>query len=151
MEPFTVLLVEDDPNDVLLVRRAFRRAGLPEPWAVGDGEQAVSYLSGEGGYADRAAHPLPALLLLDLKMPRMDGFEVLRWLRARTDGLRRLPVAVLTSSAENPDIHRAYDAGANSYLVKPPTFDGLHEMVRALGLYWEGQNRGPQMDGGIGA
>jgi len=146
MDSFTVLLVEDDPNDVLLVQRAFRRAGLPKPQALGDGEQALSYLSGQGDFADRGRHPLPTLVLLDLKMPRMGGFEVLRWLRARPDGLRLLPVAVLTSSAENPDIQRAYEAGANSYLVKPPAFDDLQRMIEALGLYWQGHNRGPRVD-----
>jgi len=146
MDSFTVLLVEDDQSDVLLLQRAFLRAGLPKPRAVGDGEQAVAYLAGEGAFSDRGEHPLPALVLLDLKMPRMDGFEVLRWLRARPDGLRLLPVAVLTSSAESPDIQRAYGAGANSYLVKPPTFEDLQRMVESLGLYWQGLNRGPQLD-----
>ena len=149
MEPFTILLIEDDPNDRLLVQRAFRRAGLPKPQTLGDGEQAVAYLSGTGDFSNRSQHPLPTLILLDLKMPRMDGFELLRWLRAHPDGLRHLPVVVLTSSAETPDIRRAYEVGANSYLVKPPTFDALQELVRVVSLYWQKQNRGPQLDGTV--
>lgn len=136
MRPETILLIEDNEDDVLLIQRAFRRIGSGHPLQVlSDGEQAVAYLGGEGAYADREAHPLPALLLLDLKLPRRSGFEVLEWLRGRP-GLRRLPVVVLTSSREPRDVDRAADLGANSYLVKPVHFDALQEMVRALGLYW---------------
>src|SRR5919205_937131 len=109
----SVLLVEDDPNDVTLTQRAFARAGFANPLQiVNDGEQAIAYLAGDARYADRQRYPLPILVLLDLKLPRKSGFDVLGWLRGVPD-VRRLPVVVLTSSAQSPDIDRAYDAGAN--------------------------------------
>lgn len=133
---YTILLVEDDANDVTLIRRAFERAKLANPvQVVNDGEQAVAYLAGEGEYADRARYPLPVLILLDLKMPRKSGHEVLEWLKQQP-GLKRVPVVVLTSSTETPDVNRAYDLGANSYLVKPVAFDDLLGMVKTLGVYW---------------
>lgn len=133
---YTILLVEDDPNDVLLIKRAFRKANLANPiHVVGDGEAAVAYLAGQAPYTDRERYPLPMLLLLDLKMPRKSGFEVLAWLREQP-GLKRLPVVVLTASRETNDINRAYELGANSYLVKPVAFDTLLEMVKTLNLYW---------------
>ena len=139
----SVLLVEDDPNDVALTQRAFERAGLANPLQiVNDGEQAIAYLAGEAPYTDRQRHPLPILVLLDLKLPRRSGFDVLGWLRGMPD-VRRLPVVVLTSSAQSPDINRAYDAGANSYLVKPVAFEHLLALVRTLGLYWITTNEGP--------
>jgi len=102
----TVLFVEDDPNDVALTQRAFEQAGFVNPLhVVTDGEQAIGYLAGEGRYADRARYPLPILILLDLKLPRVSGFEVLTWLR-EAPGVRRLPVVVLTSSGQSPDISR---------------------------------------------
>ena len=132
----TILLVEDDPNDVLLIRRALRNAMIANPLReVADGDEAIAYLSGVDGYGDRDAHPLPALVLLDLKLPRRDGVEVLRWIRAQP-GLRRLPVVVLTSSRETADVNRAYDEGANSYLVKPVAFDALLELVRRVDEFW---------------
>jgi CheY-like chemotaxis protein len=132
----TILMVEDEPNDVLLVQRAFRKANLLNPiQVVGEGEVAVAYLSGQAPYGDRARYPLPTLLLVDLKLPRMSGFEVLVWLRQQP-GLKRLPVVVLTSSKESRDINLAYELGANSYLVKPVGFDDLLAMVKTLNLYW---------------
>lgn len=131
-----ILLVEDDANDVFLMQRAFRKVELPNPLhVVGDGDEAVDYLGGTGRYADRSAHPLPALVLLDLKLPRKGGLEVLEWLR-KQPSLKRLPVVVLTSSKEPGDVNRAYDLGANSYLVKPLGFDSLLDLVRSLNLYW---------------
>jgi len=133
---YTILLVEDDPNDVFLIQRAFRRINLANPiQVVQDGEAAVLYLSGQEPYADRDRYPFPILVLLDLKLPRRSGLEVLEWLRQQPK-LKRLPVVVLTSSRENSDLNRAYDLGANSYLVKPVAFDGLLEMVRSLNQYW---------------
>lgn len=139
----TILLVEDNGDDALLIQRAFRKIGAASPIRVlTDGEQALAYLGGEGDYADRASHPFPALMLLDLKLPRRSGFEVLEWLRGQP-GLRRLPVIVLTSSRESRDIDLAADLGANSYLVKPVHFDDLQELVRALNLYWITFNERP--------
>lgn len=143
-----ILLVEDDPNDVLLIRRAFAKANLANPLhVVGDGDAAVAYLSGAAPYGDRERHPMPVLVLLDLKLPRKSGLEVLQWMRGQAD-LKRLPVVVLTSSREGTDINRAYDLGVNSYLVKPVGFDALLEMVKALNLYWMILNQPPEIGNG---
>jgi CheY-like chemotaxis protein len=141
----TILLVEDDPNDVLLLQRACRKANLGNPVHVArDGEEAVAYLAGTGPYADRTRYPYPVIVLLDLKLPRKSGHEVLQWLRGQ-EGLRRTPVVVLTSSRESEDLDRAYDLGANSYLVKPVSADALCEMVQGLQLYWLILNEQPQV------
>jgi len=100
------------------------------------GEEALDYLAGGGGFADRGRHPFPALILLDLQLPRRSGHEVLEWLRGQEEGLRRLPVVVLTSSKEPRDVNRAYELGANSYLVKPVSFEALLELVKAVERYW---------------
>src|SRR5947208_16593672 len=119
-ERATVLLAEDDPDDVLLTQIAFEKARLANPLeVVRDGEEAIAYLQGDSAYADRALYPLPILLLLDLNMPKINGFQVLKWLQAHPM-LKRLPVAVMTSSDHDPDITRAYELGADSYLIKPP-------------------------------
>jgi len=145
---YVVLLADDDPNDVFLLQRAFQKTNIANPLrVVRDGEEAMAYLGGQDQYADRQLHPLPVLLLLDLKMPRKSGFEVLRWLRQQS-GLKRLPVVVLTSSNQNPDINKAFDLGANSYIVKPGGFDSLVEMVKNLNLYWLILNEKPQLRGG---
>jgi CheY-like chemotaxis protein len=140
-----ILLVEDDPDDVALIMRAFRRANLANPVTVAhDGEEAVAYLSGGGVYADRSSSPLPVLILLDLKVPRRSGHEVLEWIQAQ-DGLRRIPVAVLTSSRERRDVDKAYDLGANAYLVKPVDFEELLRMVKSLHLFWLMLNEPPEV------
>ncbi len=145
ISPSLILLVEDDPNDVILIRRAFDKARIANPiQLVRDGEEAIAYLAGTPPYDDRRRYPLPMLLLLDLKMPRKSGFEVLAWLRQQPH-LRRLPVVVLTSSKDTPDIDRAYDLGANSYLVKPVAFEALIDMVKILGLYWLIYNQKPTL------
>jgi len=133
---FIMLLVEDDPNDILLIQRAFAKACLVNPLkVVRDGEQAINYLSGTGDFADRGRYPLPSLILLDLKLPRKSGLEVLEWLRQQPM-LKQTPVIVLTSSKESSDVSRAYDLGANSYLIKPVGFEGLLELVKSIGMYW---------------
>ena len=109
---------------------------------VGDGEEAIAYLSGEGQFADRERFPKPFLLLLDLKMPAADGFEVLRWVRAEPE-TKRLLVVVLTSSNLQADVDRAYDMGANSYLVKPVSFDEMVNMIQRFEAYWTEINRIP--------
>ena len=142
---YTILLVEDDPNDVFLIQRAFRKANLANPVQVmKDGEAAVLYLSGQEPYADRDRYPLPILMLLDLKLPRRSGLEVLEWLKQQPK-LKRLPVVVLTSSREHTDLNRAYDLGANSYLVKPVAFDSLLHMVQTLNQYWLIINESPNL------
>lgn len=143
----TILIVEDDPNDMLLIQRALRNAHVVNSiQTVDDGEKAIAYLAGEGAYADREKYPLPALVLLDLKMPRKSGHEVLEWVGRQQSSLKRIPVVVLTSSNEKKDVHRAYDLGANSYLVKPVALDQLIEMVRTLGLYWMVLNEVAEID-----
>lgn len=138
-----ILLAEDDPNDVWLIQRAFQKANLGGVLKiVQNGEEAVSYLTGAGDFADRTKHPQPFLLLLDLKMPRMDGFEVLEWIRAEPK-FRRLLVVVLTSSNVQKDIDRAYELGANSYLVKPVEFQEMVQMVHRFEIYWAEINRTP--------
>ncbi len=145
-EDCTILIVEDEPVNVLMIRRALAKARVANPvQVVEDGDAAVAYLSGAGDYADREQFPLPMLILLDLKLPRRSGLEVLDW-RRQQPGLRRIPVVVLTSSRETDDVRRAYDTGANSYLVKPVQFDALLEMVKSLGTYWLILNEPPSIE-----
>jgi DNA-binding response OmpR family regulator len=140
-----ILLVEDDYDDVVLVRRAFVRAGIDVPIkVVHDSADAVLYLQGKGVYADREEYPLPSLMLLDLKLPGNSGFDVLRWTRERS-GLRRLPIIVLTSSSADRDVNMAYDLGANSYVVKPLTFESLLDLVKAVEMYWVMLNEAPDL------
>lgn len=138
-----ILLVEDNADDILFLERAFSAAHLAAPLRiVRDSAGAIDYLIGEGKYADRAAHPLPAVVLLDLKMPGASGFVVLRWLREQPV-LKRLPVVVLTSSAQEEDIAQAYDLGANSYVVKPSGLKQVSELARLIEAYWLSLNRRP--------
>lgn len=136
-----VLVVEDNADDVLLLQRAFQKAELVNPIQVlTDGQQAVEYLTGEGKYSDRDLYPLPAVILVDLKLPKLSGFELLARLREYPD-LRRIPTVVLTSSREHRDVREAYELGANSYIVKS---DRVIEMVRAIQLYWLKLNELPE-------
>lgn len=130
-----VLVVEDDSNDRELLGIAFRKA-CPHVrlFFASDGEEAIAYLAGAGRFADRAAHPLPRLVLLDLKLPRKSGFEVLEWVR-NEPGLKELAVFVLTSSAETRDIERAYAAGANSYFVKSVDVQATREFARGVAAF----------------
>jgi CheY-like chemotaxis protein len=141
----TILLVEDNPKDVFLVQRAFRKAGIVISLQVVDnGDMAVQYLAGASPYHDRTAYPLPVLVLLDLKLPRRSGDEVLSWIRQQVQ-LRRLPVVVLTSSREYTDINRIYDLGANAYMVKPGDFDQLVDILKTLNLHWIVYNEKPEL------
>jgi CheY-like chemotaxis protein len=142
----TILLVEDNPADILLIQRAFRQADLSHIslQIVRDGDAAVLYLSGEREYLDRERYPLPILMLLDLKLPRRSGHEVLEWLRQQPD-IKRLPVIMLTSSREILDVNQAYELGVNSYLVKPIGFAALVEMLKTLNLYWLMLNEPPEV------
>jgi CheY-like chemotaxis protein len=140
-----VLHADDDPNDLLLFKHACQSAHSPFLLeSVGDGELAIAYLSGQNNYADRARYPLPALVLLDLKMPRRTGFEVLDWIRAQSP-LKRVPVIILTSSKHEADINWTYEHGANSYLVKPVGFEALVQMVQAIEQYWLTINERPSL------
>jgi CheY-like chemotaxis protein len=140
-----ILLVEDDPNDILLLQRAFLKSNILTPChSVRDGEEAIAYLKGDRQYADRDLFPLPQLLLLDLKLPKKTGCEVLHWIRQQP-GLKRLPIVVLTSSKQMADVNRVYELGANSYLVKPIAFDALRELVKTVTRYWLALNEKPDM------
>ena len=136
-----ILLVEDNEDDVFLMRRALKSAGILNPLSVvEDGQQALDYLAGAGAYADRVKHPMPAIVFLDLKLPIKRGLEVLEWIRAQAE-LENLVVVVLTSSNEPSDLREAYRLGANSYVVKPPTSEQLLDLARAFKWYWLEFNR----------
>jgi CheY-like chemotaxis protein len=141
----TLLWVEDDANDILLGCRAMQKLGFEPPQIVQDGQEALAYLSGVGGFADRLRHPLPSLILLDLKIPKVSGFEVLKWLREKS-GLRRIPVVIFSSSKETGDINRAYDLGANAYLVKAVDFKELLENLQLIRAFWMTANQNPAAD-----
>ena len=139
-----ILLVEDNPDDVELTRLAFAEAGgAHRLHAVGDGAEALDYLLARGRHADRDGADLPALVLLDLNLPRLDGREVLQAIRA-DPATRALQVVVLTTSAEPRDVDQAYALGANSYIQKPVEFDRFVEVVRQVGRYWLGINLPPR-------
>ena len=127
-----ILLAEDDDNDVFFMRRALQKADIEIPLqVVRDGQQAVDYLNGDGEFSDRERHPLPSIMLLDLKMPFLDGFEVLSWIRSQAS-LKGISVVVLTSSAEECDRRKAAELGAKAYFVKPPKPETLKEIMRWL-------------------
>jgi CheY-like chemotaxis protein len=135
-ERASVLLVEDREEDVLLIQKAFEEADIRNPlFVVRSGDEAIKYLAGLGKYSDRTESPLPELVLLDLKMPGQDGFEVLRWVRSQP-GLRSLRIIVLTASENIRDANQAYRLGANSFLVKPKDFENTVELSKVLGRYW---------------
>jgi two-component system response regulator len=139
----TILLVEDNPDDELLTLRALRKNKiLNAVTVVRDGAEALDYLFGAGEYAGRDTREMPQVVLLDLKLPKLDGLEVLRRLRAE-ELTRRLPVVVLTSSDEEQDILDSYDLGANSYVRKPVEFHQFIDALRQLGLYWLVLNQPP--------
>jgi CheY-like chemotaxis protein len=132
----TILHIEDDPNDVLLLEHACRKMGLGcNIKRLADGEEAIQYLEGAGDFADRDRFPLPELILLDIKMPRATGFDVLTWRREHEE-FKTVPVIVLSSSNHELDVKRAYDLGVNSYLMKPVSFDSLCDLIKAVCEYW---------------
>jgi Response regulators consisting of a CheY-like receiver domain and a winged-helix DNA-binding domain len=139
-----ILLAEDREDDILLIRHAFQKGGIDVPlFVVRDGEETIAYLKGDGKFSNREEYPLPSLLLLDLKMPRMDGFEVLKWIRAQS-GLSSLRVVVLTSSERIRDVNIAYNLGANSFLVKPMDFEHVVELTKILKDYWLRLDKPPE-------
>jgi CheY-like chemotaxis protein len=138
-----ILLAEDDENDVILLKRSFDLAEIRNPLYVArDGEEAVTYLSGIGSYSDRKLHPLPSLVILDIKMPKKSGLDVLQWLRSQPV-LSCLPVVMLSSSAHHHDIERAYRLGANAFVVKPGTNDERTQLARYIKGFWLQFNRPP--------
>ncbi|MGD2028203.1 MAG: response regulator [Anaerolineales bacterium] len=136
-----VLLIEDDPNDILLFEKAVMKCDFEVNIVVlRDGEEAIAYLSGNG---KSKGHPAPDLILLDLKLPRKSGFEVLEWIKNHSP-LQTIPVIILSSSKQAQDLDIAYKLGANSYLVKPTAFTALYELVKDLGCYWLVHNQSPK-------
>jgi CheY-like chemotaxis protein len=134
---FSVLLVEDDLNDIFLVKRAFRLAQIKNPLhVVTDGEEAINYLRGDGKYANRETWPLPKLIVMDLKMPRKTGFEVLEWVKGDGKPLRLIPIVIVSSSDNPADINRAYELGANAYMVKPVDFRAVEHLFQSITRYW---------------
>ena len=147
MNPIAILYVEDEETDVMLLQHVLTKAGIRNPLqTVKDGKAAKDYLAGNAPFADRGQHPLPGLVLLDLNLPYWSGFEVLEWIRQQPQ-LRRLPVVVFTSSSRPDDIARAYDAGANAYVVKPNALADLPSLALALRDFWLIHNRLPDHPG----
>ena len=138
----TVLLAEDNKDDLLLMTHAWRKTTDDPLQTVKNGQEAIDYLSGEGRFADRAKYPVPCLIILDLKMPRRTGLEVLEWMRAHAM-YRTIPVIVFTSSAQPDDIDRAYRLGANAFVVKPASVQKRTEFARLLKEFWLEHNHPP--------
>jgi CheY-like chemotaxis protein len=150
MNSTPILYVEDEEADVVLLQHVLGKVGIHNPLhTVKDGKQARDYLGGKEPFADRQRHPLPGLVLLDLNLPYWSGFEVLEWIRQQPE-LRRVPVVILSSSNRPDDIARAYDAGANGYLVKPNALAELTSLVLALRDFWLLHNRFPDALGAGG-
>jgi CheY-like chemotaxis protein len=140
-EKVTVLLVEDDPNDIRLMQRAFAKANYNVSLqAVLDGEEGMNYLAGAKAFEDRESYPFPILIILDLKLPRKSGFELLEWIK-QTPSTKFLPVIVFTSSQQPRDISKAFDLGANAYLAKPIGFENLLDTVHKIVDFWVGLNQ----------
>ena len=137
-----ILIAEDSEDDRFLLSEAVRAAGIGSPFRfVEDGAQAVAYLSGTGAFTDRQKHPPAGLVILDFKMPRMNGLEVLQWIRA--SAVRRTPVIIMSASSLPGDVERAYDNCVNSYLMKPSSLDALIVTMKALNDYWLAANEYP--------
>lgn len=145
MTTTTVLLVEDDPNDVFFFQNVWKKAGIANPLRVAkDGQEALDYLEGAGEFADRDKYPLPCLTILDLKLPRVMGLEVLKRIR-ELPALRKLIVIVLSSSLSDEDISEVYEFGGNAYLVKPPEMGRLADIVQAIKHFWLTHNHAPSL------
>ncbi|AXF17711.1 response regulator [Paraburkholderia caledonica] len=139
-----ILLVEDNPNDIELTLIALEKTRLANPVvSLRDGEEALQYLRRQGQWADRGAE-IPAVILLDKKLPKVDGHEVLKTVRADED-LRRIPVVMLTSSREESDLLRSYDLGVNAYVVKPVQFEDFMDAIKDLGVFWAVLNEPPPL------
>jgi CheY-like chemotaxis protein len=135
VEPL-ILVVEDDANDQAFIQRALKRSGVANRVAhVNDGEEATAYLRGFGLYEDRRQHPLPRLIITDLKMPRMGGIELLAWMNSRPE-FRLIPTIVLTSSSDQADVAAAFTHGAKGYMIKPVQFSELEKLMHTIAAYW---------------
>lgn len=141
-----ILLVEDDSADALLIRRALEKTGLDfKFFRLKHGDEAIEYLSGAPPFSQSEAQPLPDVILLDIKLPRRSGFEVLQWIRSQSAAVSRIPVVMLTSSRHMVDVNRAYDLRANGYLTKPETAHQLQEMLLDFKKYWLRWNEQPEI------
>jgi CheY-like chemotaxis protein len=141
----TILIVDDDENDIFFVKRAFTEINVHCTFQIlNNGQEVVDYLGGHEPYADREKYPLPIMILMDLKMPIMDGFQVLAWLRSRA-GIKVIPTIVFSSSDLPSDITRAYELGANSFMTKSVTYDGLLLKLQTLSQYWLEHCKHPQV------
>jgi CheY-like chemotaxis protein len=139
-----ILLAEDNPDHAELILTSLKmNHQQAQVIQLSDGEETLAYLQRRGAYADAENSPRPTLILLDLRMPKVDGFEVLQWIKDSED-LKCIPVVILTTSEAEQDMVRAYNLHANSYLVKPDDYDGLNELLHQLKVYWIGKNRTPQ-------
>ena len=135
-QPIVILMADDDADDRMLTKDALAESRvLNDLRFVEDGEELLDYLKGRGAYTDRARWPRPGLILLDLNMPKKDGREALKEIKADPD-LRRIPIVVMTTSKAEEDIFRSYDLGASSFITKPVTFEGLVQVMRIVGRYW---------------
>jgi two-component system response regulator len=144
MQTKTILVVEDNPSDIDLTVRAFEKSGLPSQLVVAeDGQEAIDYLWGQGKWAGRDLYDLPALTLLDLKLPKISGHDVLKRIREEPR-TRRMPVVILTSSREEQDVAEGYDLGVNSYICKPVDFTRFRSAAEQLGVYWLLMNETPK-------
>lgn len=140
-----ILLAEDREDDIVLIRRALQKTSVEHAlFVVKNGEDAVSYLQGVGKFSNRAEYPLPSLLLLDLKMPGMDGFDTLRWIKGQP-GFGSLRIVVLTSSDAIYDVNLAYQLGANSFMVKPFDFENTLELAKIITRYWLDKSKEPEI------
>ncbi|MCF6149402.1 MAG: response regulator [Candidatus Kuenenia sp.] len=142
-EPLTILLVEDNPGHAELVLRTFQHHRIANKiYHVSDGEEALNYLYRKNSFSDPKKSPCPHLILLDLRLPKIDGMEVLKEIK-KTDELKKIPIVILTTSAAEPDTEKAYKHYANSYLVKPIDFNKFTQLMNDLGFYWLGWNHHP--------
>ena len=146
MKRHPILIAEDNQDHVILLRRALQKRDFPHPiFVVDDGEETIAYLDGRGRFGNRDEYPLPALLLLDLKMPRKGGLEVLQWIRAQPL-LRRTIVLILSASGQAVDVDAAYESGANAYLVKPATLEERNQLIGAMKEFWLVWNTHPSRE-----
>jgi two-component system response regulator len=147
VEPTNFLLVEDNSNDVYLVQHAFRRAKNCHLFVVSDGEEAVEYMIGKGKFSDRAEYPLPQVILLDIKLPKMSGLEFLEWLRKKSPGTQHVvPVIVMSSSNLEKDVQHAYELGVNLYMVKPVNWRQFEERMKLLNMLWSAHVEKPHVN-----
>ncbi len=143
----SILIVEDNDDDIILVQRALKKAGISNPLSiVKDGEEAIEYLAGIGRFQDENLYPVPTMVLLDLKLPKRSGLEVLGWIRAHAT-LAALPVVVFTTSTQSSDLEKAYALGANSYLRKPLEPEETARLLKIAGTYWLNHNEQPPQVG----